>query len=126
MPNNVVHFAVHADDLPRARRFYEAVFGWRFEPWGPPDEREQLEDGSEVCTYHAGLRWAGAVLFFWIPLPLMIPVGWEHVSFTIRDGRIVSARSVVMKDGFSLVFVFLFPLAGNFDWEQGFQNHFKP
>ena len=37
MPNNVSHFAIHADDLPRARRFYERVFGWRFEPWGPPD-----------------------------------------------------------------------------------------
>lgn len=36
-PTNVVHFAIHADDVERARRFYEAVFGWRFEPWGPPD-----------------------------------------------------------------------------------------
>lgn len=36
MPYNVVHFAIHADDVERARRFYEAVFGWRFEPWGPP------------------------------------------------------------------------------------------
>jgi uncharacterized protein len=36
MPHNVVHFAVHADDLDRARRFYTAVFGWRFEAWGPP------------------------------------------------------------------------------------------
>lgn len=34
---NVVHFAVHADDVERARVFYETVFGWRFEPWGPPD-----------------------------------------------------------------------------------------
>jgi uncharacterized protein len=33
---NVAHFAVNADDLDRARRFYERVFGWRFEPWGPP------------------------------------------------------------------------------------------
>lgn len=30
------HFAINADELPRARRFYEATFGWRFEPWGPP------------------------------------------------------------------------------------------
>ena len=37
MPNHVCHFAVHADDLPRARTFYENVFGWSFEPWGPPD-----------------------------------------------------------------------------------------
>jgi uncharacterized protein len=36
MSNNVVHFAIHADDVERARRFYEAVFGWRFEAWGPP------------------------------------------------------------------------------------------
>ncbi|MDP6606533.1 MAG: VOC family protein [Dehalococcoidia bacterium] len=35
MANNVVHFAIHADDLERARRFYEQVFGWRFEAWGP-------------------------------------------------------------------------------------------
>src|SRR5690349_5740512 len=33
---NVKHFAINADDLVRARRFYERVFGWQFEPWGPP------------------------------------------------------------------------------------------
>ncbi len=37
MPNHVRHFAVHADDVDRARAFYQAVFGWRFEPWGPPN-----------------------------------------------------------------------------------------
>ncbi len=36
MAHNIVHFAIHADDVERARRFYEAVFGWRFEAWGPP------------------------------------------------------------------------------------------
>jgi predicted enzyme related to lactoylglutathione lyase len=33
---NVAHFAINADDLDRARRFYAGVFGWRFEAWGPP------------------------------------------------------------------------------------------
>ncbi|HEY0781354.1 MAG TPA: VOC family protein, partial [Thermoanaerobaculia bacterium] len=33
---NVAHFAINADDVPRARRFYERVFGWGFEAWGPP------------------------------------------------------------------------------------------
>lgn len=37
MPNHVVHFAIHADDCQRAKAFYEAVFGWTHEPWGPPD-----------------------------------------------------------------------------------------
>ena len=36
MPNNVVHFAIHADDCERAKAFYEKTFGWTFEPWGPP------------------------------------------------------------------------------------------
>ena len=37
MPNNVVHFAIHADDVERAKAFYAAAFGWTFEAWGPPD-----------------------------------------------------------------------------------------
>jgi predicted enzyme related to lactoylglutathione lyase len=37
MANNLASFAIHADDVQRCRRFYEVVFGWRFEPWGPPD-----------------------------------------------------------------------------------------
>jgi uncharacterized protein len=36
-PGSVAHFAINADDPTASRRFYEACFGWRFEPWGPPD-----------------------------------------------------------------------------------------
>lgn len=36
-PNQLAHFAIHAEDVERARRFYEAVFGWTFEAWGPPE-----------------------------------------------------------------------------------------
>jgi predicted enzyme related to lactoylglutathione lyase len=37
MPNDIAHFAIHAEDCPRAKGFYEQVFGWSFEPWGPPN-----------------------------------------------------------------------------------------
>lgn len=37
MANHVRHFAVMADDVERAGRFYQGAFGWSFEPWGPPD-----------------------------------------------------------------------------------------
>jgi len=33
---NISHFDVHADNVERARKFYERVFDWRFSPWGPP------------------------------------------------------------------------------------------
>ncbi len=36
MPHNVTHFAVDADDIDRAKRFYEKTFGWSFQAWGPP------------------------------------------------------------------------------------------
>src|SRR6185295_2091021 len=36
MPN-VAHFAINADDVTRAKRFYEKVFGWTFSAWGPPN-----------------------------------------------------------------------------------------
>ncbi|MEL7313066.1 MAG: VOC family protein [Pseudomonadota bacterium] len=37
MPNKLAHFAIEADDVDRARNFYGSVFGWTFEPWGPPN-----------------------------------------------------------------------------------------
>ena len=33
-PNDIAHFAIHADDCERARHFYEQVFGWHFLAWG--------------------------------------------------------------------------------------------
>jgi predicted enzyme related to lactoylglutathione lyase len=36
-PNHLAHFAINADDVDRAKRFYGGVFGWRFEAWGPPE-----------------------------------------------------------------------------------------
>lgn len=37
MPAMLRHFAINAEDVSRARAFYEKVFGWEFKPWGPPD-----------------------------------------------------------------------------------------
>ena len=44
----VVHFAIEADDVDRARAFYEGVFGWRFEAWGPPGFYRALSGTAEV------------------------------------------------------------------------------
>ena len=38
MPNNyLARFAINADNVSRARDFYQKVFDWEFEPWGPPN-----------------------------------------------------------------------------------------
>ena len=46
MPATLRHFAINADDVQRARRFYEAVFGWTFDPWGPPNFYQIKNAGS--------------------------------------------------------------------------------
>lgn len=37
MAAKLAHIAIDADDVERAKRFYEDVLGWRFKPWGPPN-----------------------------------------------------------------------------------------
>jgi predicted enzyme related to lactoylglutathione lyase len=55
-PNNVGHFAIECDDVERAKRFYEAVFGWRIEPWGPPDYYQVFTGTPERPGIHGDLR----------------------------------------------------------------------
>ena len=56
MPNNVDFFAINADDVPRARKFYEAVFNWSFEPWGPPGFY-LIDTGKEpACAIRGALQ----------------------------------------------------------------------
>ena len=40
MPNAIMHFEIPADDVERARRFYEQVFGWKIEQYPMPPGQE--------------------------------------------------------------------------------------
>ena len=69
MPARLRHVAINADDVQRAKAFYESVFGWRFEPWGPPNfyqiknagegflgalqERRELKPGAKMLGFEA-------------------------------------------------------------------------
>jgi uncharacterized protein len=50
------HFAINADDVQRAKRFYEGVFGWAFDAWGPPDFYQVKNAGSGVLGALQGRR----------------------------------------------------------------------
>jgi uncharacterized protein len=47
MPAQLRHFALNADDIGAAQRFYGAVFDWGFTPWGPPGFF-QIDTGDPV------------------------------------------------------------------------------
>ncbi|MCE9578913.1 MAG: VOC family protein [Deltaproteobacteria bacterium] len=53
-PTRLAHFAINADDVDRARRFYQSVFGWTFAAWGPPGfYLIQTADGGDPGPYGA-------------------------------------------------------------------------
>ena len=35
--NRVVHFEIAAENIEATAKFYRDVFGWKIEPWGPPE-----------------------------------------------------------------------------------------
>lgn len=59
MPATLRHFAINADDVPRARAFYEQVFGWTFQPWGPPDFYQVRNAGDGLLGALQGRREIG-------------------------------------------------------------------
>jgi uncharacterized protein len=40
--NGLTHFAINADDVPTSMAFYEKVFGWQFNAYGPPGDFYQI------------------------------------------------------------------------------------
>ena len=48
--SQIAHFAINADDVNRALRFYEKVFGWKFQAYGPPGFYMVDEQSSEATV----------------------------------------------------------------------------
>jgi len=47
MKNKMTHFAIHIDDMERAKDFYGNVFDWAFTSYGPTDFLQIKTDSSE-------------------------------------------------------------------------------
>jgi predicted enzyme related to lactoylglutathione lyase len=53
--NSLAHFAINTDNVEATRAFYEAVFAWKFQPYGPPDFY-QIDTGSGPVTLIGALQ----------------------------------------------------------------------
>lgn len=47
MKNRLTHFAIHIDDMERAKKFYDEVFEWGFNSYGQDDFLQIRADKSE-------------------------------------------------------------------------------
>jgi predicted enzyme related to lactoylglutathione lyase len=91
MTANLSHFAINADDVAATRRFYEAVFGWDFRAWGPP-EFFQITTGTDDAPGVLGAMQSRREL-----VPGTKTVGFE-CTFGVDDVDRV-ARDVVAAGG---------------------------
>ena len=47
MKNKLIHFAIHIDQIERAKRFYDGVFDWGFNDYGQSDFLQIKTDKTE-------------------------------------------------------------------------------
>jgi predicted enzyme related to lactoylglutathione lyase len=104
MPNNLASFAIHVDDVDQARTFYEAVFGWEFEPCGPPGFY-LIHTGDESAPGIQGLMHqrleprTGTGLNGFEPTFAVDDVDAIAVAVAAHGGRMTMAKSVIPSVG---------------------------
>jgi predicted enzyme related to lactoylglutathione lyase len=95
MSNLIAHFDIRADDVERCRRFYERVFGWRFQAWGPPDFYMIFTGSAEAPGIHGSVS------------PRDEPAakgGLTGFECTISVDDLAAARAAILEHGGRLVF----------------------
>ncbi len=110
MPNNVVHFAVHANDLERARRFYEGVFGWRFRPFGPPDFFQiatgtQEDPGIIGALQHRRYSVAGKEVIGYECTISVSDLDAAAAAVEAQGGKVVMSKTVILGVGWLIKFL---------------------
>ena len=101
MPNNLAAFAIHAEDVQRARRFYEAVFGWKFEPV-PGMEYALVKPSEEGISGGVGKAMSGPG---WSTFYVKVDDVKQAVSQATRLGGRVLMPLVTLPDGMDIAVV---------------------
>jgi predicted enzyme related to lactoylglutathione lyase len=104
MQNALAHFAINADDIERARAFYEKVFGWKFQSWGPPGFF--LIEGAGVRAALQGRRElvAGARTVGFECTIGVTSIDATEKAVLAAGGKIIMQRSVIVGVGTLMFF----------------------
>lgn len=55
MDTRVIHFEIQADDIERAKKFYQNVLGWKIEPWMTKGENGDMNYWGLLTGQGAGI-----------------------------------------------------------------------
>lgn len=98
---HVAHFSINADDTKRARKFYEKAFGWKFDPWGPPDfykidTGEKESPGSVIGALQGRRELIPGVRTIGYECSISVPnVDETLAAIKAQKGKIVLPKSVI-------------------------------
>jgi uncharacterized protein len=95
----ITHCAINADDLEASRRFYSALFGWTFEPWGPSGfMRMETESGQVVALQQR--RDLGGIRLTGFECTIAVPdVGAIASAVGPHGGRVLMERARIPEVG---------------------------
>jgi hypothetical protein len=94
MTPTLTHCAINADDVDASLRFYGALFGWRFEPHGPPGFfRTQPETGPIVALQQR--RDLGGVRATGFECTVAVPGVGDLIFFEDPSGVVAGAMEHV-------------------------------
>jgi uncharacterized protein len=108
MPH-LVHFSINADDVERAKTFYERVFGWRFSAWGPP-AFYQIQTGSDPSAQPVRAALQGRRTFEGqAPIGYECTIGVDSIDDTAKKvaaagGAVVLPKSIIVGVGALMFF----------------------
>ena len=108
MRQTVSHFAINADDVDRARRFYEHVFGWTFEAWGPPGFY-QIDTGAGADGPRGALQQRRELVTSTPMIGFECTIAVDDIDATERavlaqGGKVLMQRSVIVGVGTLMFF----------------------
>jgi len=104
--NTLAHFSINANDVERARAFYAAVFGWKFQAWGPPGFYQIDAPGSPVLGALQGRRNLDKTTpTIGFECTIAVPsIDAAEKAVLANGGKVVLARSVIVGVGTLMFF----------------------
>ena len=110
MKNKMTHFAIHVDEIERAKKFYNGVFEWGFNSYGQEDFLQIKADKSENGELIGAMQSRK-----YSPVPdkiigLECTIGFENIDDTIEKvksngGQVLMPKTAIPYVGYIAKFL---------------------
>jgi uncharacterized protein len=95
MTTSITHCAINADDVDAALRFYRALFGWEFEPDGPPGFFRMARESGPIVALQQRRDLGGVRLTGFECTVEVEDVDAVAEAVVANGGRIVMKRATI-------------------------------